>query len=765
MSLTLVQKALRVLRNEGMDVVLYKLQLRRNVRNIYKKWIAGNERNVLNVEPMDYNPLISVVIPVYNVADNMLRECIDSVLAQTYKNFEIVLVDDASTQESVRKVLAEYDKNITSVEKKPEVLAADITVIYRAENGHISRCTNDGINAAKGEYVALCDCDDLYAPNALYEIVRKLNEDPSLDFIYTDEDKISEDGKVRRDPFFKPDWSPETFMSYMYTCHLSVYRKSLLDELGGLRVGFEGSQDYDLVLRVMEKTSHIGHVPKILYHWRMRQESTANSMTAKSYVMDSTRKAKEEALERRGLIGKLTLIPDIAQLRVTYIPQGNPLVSIIIPSKDNVPVLTQGLTSICKMTNYENYEIVVVDNGSNEKNKSKIEEMIAALNKEYPLSSAEDHIRIRYIYDAMEFNFSRMCNIGAENAKGSLYLFLNDDIEITEAVKKNAGLQGEVREWLSILAGQAQVSYTGAVGCKLYYPNTIRLQHAGVLNLQIGPGHCLYGSMDNLNYYYGRNLLDYNFSVVTGACLMVAKEKFDEVGGFDEDLPVAYNDVALCFKLVEAGYYNVLRNDIALVHHESVSRGLDSKAAEKEERRKREMAKLYDKHPKFVGGYDPCYNPNLTKDKGDFSFDMNNAILPSKPEHFADREMPGYIQCENSGMLLVSNLESLASADDTVRAGGWAYDARKKNNDHNKIYLILKSDKNSYKIPTGRMYRNDIVRPGRKGPTRRGTTLVGFETVFLKDKVKPGKYQVGIATNKMYTMYEKYVEIEKIEKL
>lgn len=763
MSLMLAKKALRVLRNEGMDVVLYKLKLRRNVRDLYKKWIAGNERNIMAAEPLEYNPLISVVIPVYNVADNMLRECIDSVLCQTYRNFEIILVDDASTQESVRTVLAEYDKNRMATEKRPEVAAADITVIYRSENGHISRCTNDGINAAKGEFVALCDCDDLYAPNALYEIVKKLNEDPSLDFIYTDEDKISEDGKVRRDPFFKPDWSPETFMSYMYTCHLSVYRKHLLDELGGLRVGFEGSQDYDLVLRVMEKTTRIGHVPKILYHWRMRQESTANSMTAKSYVMDSTRRAKEEALERRGLVGKLTLIPDIAQLRVTYIPQGNPLVSIIIPSKDNVPVLTQGLTSICNKTDYENYEILVVDNGSDEKNKAEIEALITELNQQYPLTGkpSQDNTgtRIRYIYEPMEFNFSRMCNIGAANAQGELLLFLNDDIEITEAVKKNPNLQGETVEWLSILAGQAQVSYTGAVGCKLYYPNTIRLQHAGVLNLQIGPGHCLYGSMDNLNYYYGRNLLDYNFSVVTGACLMVEKKKFYEVGGFDEDLPVAYNDVALCFKLVEAGYHNVLRNDVALVHHESVSRGLDAKAAEKEERRKREMEKLYTMHPKFAGGYDPCYNPNLTKDKGDFSFDMNNAILPSKPEHFGDKDMPGYIRCDNNGMLLVSNLESVVCGNDTVRASGWAYDARKKNNDHNKIELILKNGENSYKIPTGIMYRNDIVRPGRKGPTRRGTTLVGFETVFLKEKIKPGKYQVGIALHKMYTMYESYVEI------
>ena len=285
MLMTRVKKACNVWKNDGKDVFFYKVKQKLDSKNIfraslYEKWVEANERDILEVTELEYNPMFSVVIPVYNVADNMLRECIDSVLAQTYKNFEIVLVDDASTQESVRKVLGEY-------EGRP-----GITIIYRKENGHISRATNDGIHAAKGEFVALCDCDDLYAPNALYEIAKKLNEDSSLDFIYTDEDKIDEKGKVRENPFFKPDWSPDSFMSFMYTCHLSVYRRTLLEELSGVRVGFEGSQDYDLVLRVMEKTKNIGHVPKILYHWRMRKESTANAMSAKPYVFEAAEKSR-----------------------------------------------------------------------------------------------------------------------------------------------------------------------------------------------------------------------------------------------------------------------------------------------------------------------------------------------------------------------------------------------------------------------------------------------------------------------------------------
>lgn len=611
MAMSLVKKAFHIWRNEGFAVVCDKAKNKiKNIRGkdieVYSAWIAANERSILDTEALSYSPFFSVVIPVYNVADNMLRECIESILGQTYKHFEIILVDDASTQESVRRVLGKYENR------------SNITVIYRKENGHISRATNDGIKAAKGEFVALCDCDDLYAPNALYEVAKKLNEDSTLDYIYSDEDKISEDGKVRRDPFFKPDWSPETFMSYMYTCHLSVYRRTLLEKVSGLRPGFEGSQDYDLVLRVMEETTRIGHVPKILYHWRMRQESTANAMTAKPYIMESTAKAKEEALERRGQVGKLTLLPEISQYRVTYIPQGNPFVSIVIPSKDNPQVLEMCLSSISKNTDYENYEVVIVDNGSSKENKKKIEDIVLRIENTGTMK------KIIYLYQPMEFNFSRMCNIGAAKASGEFLLFLNDDIEISEAVKQNPNLTAPVNQWLSILTGQAQVSYTGAVGCKLYYPNGIKFQHAGVLNLPIGPGHCLYDMGDDLNYYYGRNLLDYNFCAVTGACLMVERKKFDEADGFDEDLAIAYNDVALCFRLLELGYYNVLRNDIALVHHESVSRGLDRASEEKEERRKREMEKLYEKHPKFAGGYDPCYNPNLVPDRGDFSFNMRN---------------------------------------------------------------------------------------------------------------------------------------------
>lgn len=738
-----IKKAYFVWKNEGTDMFLYKVKMKLDMKNIfrkslYRKWIEANERDIMEVTELKYNPLFSVVIPVYNVADNMLRECIDSVLAQTYKNFEIILVDDASTQTSVRKVLGEYEGR------------DGITVIYREKNGHISRTTNDGIHVAKGEFIALCDCDDLYAPNALYEIAKKLNEDPSLDFIYTDEDKVDEKGKKRENPFFKPDWSPDTFMSFMYTCHLSVYRRTLLEELSGVRVGFEGSQDYDLVLRVMEKTNRIGHVPKILYHWRMRKESTANAMAAKPYALEAAEKAKIEALERRGLKGEITYLPAIAQYRVTYFPQGEPKVSIIIPSKDNPKILKMCLASIFKYTEYKNYEVIIVDNGSNDANKKEIEEAVA-------LYSGQGEDKIKYVYQPMEFNFSRMCNIGADAATGEFLLFLNDDIEVSESVDTSPYFKVYVNRWLSILLGQAQLAHTGAVSCKLYYPNGNTIQHAGVVNLPIGPAHCLYGGSDSFNYYYGRNLLEYDFSSVTGACLMLDRKKFDEAGGFDEGFPVAYNDVSLCFRLVELGYYNVVRNDVVLIHHESVSRGLDRASAEKEERRSREMQRLYEKHPMFKGGYDPCYNPNLVADRVDFSMDMKSASAHKKAKEVPDSEVARYRKVEEKDGILVYHVDFVEEKGDFIQINGWLYNSQKKGNNHNhtKILLIGENHK-KYEVGTTRSFRSDL-RDANVGVKE--ITLAGFETIFCKEELAKGKYQVALELDKTYVICKGQFEI------
>ncbi len=582
--LKLFWQALKILVKEGPRAVVQKGRRYYRLTHQYDIWMRLNETDLLSTEPLSYRPLVSVVSPVYNVKKQLLIECIESVRSQTYDNWELVLVDDCSTMAEVRETLELYRDD------------PRIKIIYREKNGHISACTNTGFEAATGEFIGLLDCDDTLAPNALYEVVRLLNKDKDLDFIYSDEDLMTEDSRHRINAFFKPDWSPDTFMSLMYTCHFSVYRASLLKELGGLRVGYEGSQDYDLVLRVMEKTRRIGHIPKILYHWRTRKESTANDLSAKPYIKESTIRSKEDALARRGLKGHLEWEGMTSQYRVVYEPQNDPKVSIVIPSKDNPDVLKVCIESLRHLTSYRNYEVIVVDNGSSEENRERISSMLSSYG-------------VAYHYEPMEFNFSHMCNLGASLTDGEFILFLNDDIEI----------RGE--EWLSRMLGHCQLPYVGAVGCKLYYPGETEIQHAGVLNLPIGPGHAFHHFTDKgMVLYYGRNLLEYNFSVVTGACLMVAREKFDQVGGFDESLAVAYNDVELCFKLIDAGYYNVLRNDVVMIHHESVSRGYEV-SDEKIQRQMREMKRLYELHPDWKGK-DPCYNINLARDKGDFSFNI-----------------------------------------------------------------------------------------------------------------------------------------------
>lgn len=691
--LSFSKRMMRCLGKEGWHVFCYKLNHRLHKKNEYDMWMLQNEQQYKEPEQeLEYKPLISVVVPVYNVEPQMLTACIQSVQNQTYDNWELCLVDDCSTDARVRETLRQFE----GVER--------IKIKYRSENGHISRTTNDGIAMAEGEFVALLDCDDLYAENALYEIVKKLNEDHTLDFIYSDEDKLSEDGTKRRNPFFKPDWSPDTFMSLMYTCHLAVYRKSLLDELGGLRVGLEGSQDYDLVLRVMEKTNRIGHVPKILYHWREREESTANDISAKPYIIETTKKAKLEALERRGVKGHLEYIKDIVMFRVVYEVVGNPRVSIIIPSKDNYDILKQCLTSIRKETKYQNYEIIVVDNGSAEETHAEYTQMCKELD-------------CKYHYAPMEFNFSKMCNIGAHLADGQFLLFLNDDIRVEGA------------EWLERMLGHAQQPHTGAVGCKLIYPNTNLIQHVGVVSFMVGPGHAFQRINDDLNCYWGRNKLEYNYSAVTGACLMIDRKKYDQVGGFSEQLPVAYNDIDLCFNLVEAGYYNVVRTDVRLYHYESVSRGYDAVSPEKAARQQREMKKLYDRHPEFKG-YDPCYNPNLIGNSDNFSLRLLKVKEIETPE-----ETQQVLVEKGSLQYKVEEFTDEA----VVKISGWALN-RKTLRAGTLNIVLTGQDKQQYIVKSERLYRPDV----RDAFGKRRLAFAGFEAAFIKQNLPKQHYEVSL---------------------
>jgi glycosyltransferase involved in cell wall biosynthesis len=361
---------------------------------------------------------------------------------------------------------------------------------------------------ATGEYIAFLDCDDTLAKFALNEVVELLNKNRDLDFIYSDEDKIDDEGHNRHMPHFKPDWSPDTLMSHMYTCHFGVYRTSIAREIGGDRKGYEGAQDYDFTLRFTEKTDKIAHIDKILYHWRERVESTAADAGAKPYILEAAKKTKEDALRRRGLKANLELVDGIYQYRVNYLVDGNPKVSVVIPSKDNYKILEKCISSFVEKTRYRNYEFILVDNGSSDENKEKYSELAKKYN-------------ITYIYEKMDFNFSKMCNMGVAKSTGDYILLLNDDIEIID------------EEWLERMLGQAQLKHIGAVGAKLLYEGGERIQHIGVVNYKVGPSHVFAKFKDDQIYYFGRNKIDYNSSAVTAACLLVNKDKYNEVGGLD----------------------------------------------------------------------------------------------------------------------------------------------------------------------------------------------------------------------------------------
>lgn len=690
-----------VLKEEGPYVCAYKIKNKINnkffakIKNPYDIWIEENEEDILKVESLEYNPLISVIVPVYNVKEEQLKACLNSVINQTYKNWELCVVDDFSTWSCVKKVLKDYESN----EK--------INIIYRKENGHISKATNDGIKVAKGEFIAFLDCDDILSPNALYEMAKKLNE-KEYDFIYSDEDKISDDGSKRHLPFFKPDWSPDTFMNIMYTCHFSIYRKEIIEKAGYLNSNFDGAQDYEFTLRFIENTEKIGHISKILYHWREREESIANNMGAKPYAMEAMRMAKAEALKRKGIEGKIELIDDIYQYRVNYLPVNNPKISIIIPSKNNFYYLDKCVSGIYNNTNYKNFEIIIVDNGSSEDVKNKYEKLC-------------EKYGCKYIYDVMEFNFSKMCNIGAKNSKGEVLLFLNDDVEVIE------------EEWLERMVGQAIQNHTGAVGAKLLYYNSFAIQHAGILNLKIGPSHALLGFDDRVPYYFCRNRVDYNYTAVTGACLMLTKEKFYNVGGFDEDFPIAYNDVDLCFSLTESGFFNILRNDVKLFHHESVSRGSDDIDVNKKRRLEIERENLYNKHPSFKEN-DKYYNKNLSQSRVDFSLNIITLECLKKSD----------IVENNKKYSLSKHIKyniDMIKVDEVCQIHGWAFLDDCRNNILVKKYILLESHDKNYILSVKNAYRPDV---NKAFYPIKNLSFSGFQCTFKRDDISKGLYDVRV---------------------
>jgi GT2 family glycosyltransferase len=528
-------------------------------------------------------PLISVIVPTYNTPELYLRAAIESVRAQVYPDWELCIADDASPDSRVRRTLEEY-----------AALDPRIKLTLRAENGHISRATNSALETATGEFVAFLDHDDLITRDALFECALIVNRIPDVDMIYSDEDKIDDTGTLR-EPFFKPDWNPDRFLSQMYTCHFGVYRRSLVESLGGLRPEFNGSQDYDLVLRLTERTTRIHHIPKILYHWRIHPGSVTSSSDAKPYAYDAAERAIGEAIERRGEPGRVYGRTDLpGHYIVRYKILDRKKVSVIIPTRNHGEDVDHCLKSIFAKTTYDDFEIVLLDNGSNEKASLDTFQKWAKYDR-----------RIKLLRYDVPFNFSKINNYAVAHSDGHYVLLLNNDTEVISG------------DWMEAMVEQAQRPSIGAVGALLLYPDDT-VQHAGVI-LGIGgvAGHSHKGFPSNAPGYFATLCTVNNFSAVTGACLMVRRSVYDQVGGLDEELTVALNDVDFCLKIREAGYRNVYLPHVKLYHFESKSRGYEL-TPEKLQRFEGERRMMMHRWKTDVTT-DPYYSPNLTLDGEDFA--------------------------------------------------------------------------------------------------------------------------------------------------
>ena len=556
-------------------------------QRIYNKYIAekpSKEKLTEIIKTFASFPLISVIMPTYNSNVNWLAEAIESVRNQIYDHWELCIADDASTDIECKTLLKKYVKE----DKR-------IKVAFRNENGHISKASNSALEIATGDFVALLDHDDKLSEDALFWIAKTINDKPDVKLIYSDEDKFDAEG-VRSDPYFKCDWNYSLFLSQNYICHLGVYKTQLVKMIGGFRPGFEGSQDYDLTLRFIEQISpdQIKHIPRVLYHWRIHSKSTAMSIEDKPYALTAGRRAIGDHLRRKAISAEVEIL-DNQMYRVKYdLPEKPPLVSIIIPTKNNFKLLKKCINSITSKTDYNNYEILIIDNNSDD---------LATLKY---LGKVGKNKKINVLTDKRDFNFSAINNKAVKNANGDFICFLNDDTEVIST------------KWLSAMVSIGIQEGVGAVGARLWYPDNT-LQHGGVV-LGIGgvASHAHKRSLKGSEGYFNRATLTQEFSAVTAACMLVSKKVFSQAGGFDEvNLTVAFNDVDLCLKIRELNYRIVWSPLAELYHHESISRGEDI-IEETNKRFIKENEFMEKKWAKWIKN-DPAYSPNLTLIAEDFS--------------------------------------------------------------------------------------------------------------------------------------------------
>jgi GT2 family glycosyltransferase len=544
-------------------------------RERHKLSATDSERIAAQIRQWRNPPLVSLLMPVFNTDPEWLQVAVAAVRQQLYPHWELCIVDDASTAPHIAPLLQSIAAEDSRIKLKS----------LKANEG-ISGASNHALAMATGEFIGLVDHDDALAPDALYEVVKQLCADNTVDFVYTDHDVRAVDG-YRHSPFFKPDWSPDLLLSMNYITHFSVYRRALVEEVGGFRKGFEGSQDYDLLLRVTEHARTIAHIPKPLYSWGQAPASVAANPKAKLYAHEAGRRAVEEALQRRGIAGEVVDgYGSPYRYRVKRKIAGRPLVSIIIPTRDNCRLLERCIQSIEGLTAYEHFEILVVDNQS----------------KEPATVSYLQTLRHRILPFDEPFNFARMNNVAAATAAGEHLLFLNDDTEVIRS------------DWLEAMLEHSQRPEVGAVGARLLFPNRT-LQHAGVvIGIQGKAGHAFWGLPGDSPGYYDQARVIRNYSAVTGACLLMRRAVFEELKGFDEQFAISYNDIDLCLRARERGYLVVYTPYAVLYHHQSASRGAYDAEKDRayEELLRQRWKSLFEEG-------DPYYNRNLTLQRFDFS--------------------------------------------------------------------------------------------------------------------------------------------------
>ncbi|MEQ1528582.1 MAG: glycosyltransferase family 2 protein [Methylococcales bacterium] len=608
-----VSAALSTIKENGLEGLRQHLIFLHNetinpLRKDYVQWIRVNDtytdkiRAGMNkyIASLAHRPLISIVMPTYNANHEWLLKAIESVRKQIYPHWELCIADDASTDPAIRSILEKF------VREDPR-----IKVVFRPQNGHISAASNSALKLVTGAWIALLDHDDLLADHALFWVADAINQHPDARMIYSDEDKIDELDR-RFDPYFKCEWNVDLFYSHNLFSHLGVYSTELVNKVGGFREGLEGSQDYDLALRCIEhiKAEQIHHIPRVLYHWRVHSESTSHSSDAKPYAMLAGERALTEHFQRLKIKARSELIN--YGYRTHYaLPKMPPLVSLIIPTRNGLELIWQCVESILSKTTYPYYEIIIVDNGSDDQATLQYFEKV----------QANKHVRV--VRDDRPFNFSALNNLAVNLARGDVVGLLNNDLEVISP------------EWLSEMVGIALQPQVGAVGARLWYAND-RLQHGGII-LGLGDagiaGHAHIEILKGHTGYFGRACLMQSFSAVTAACLVIRKSVYEEVGGLNEDdLQIAFNDVDFCLRVRAAGYRNVWTPFAELYHHESATRGSED-TPEKQARFSKELHYMKQQWQDILNN-DPAYSPNLALSHGDFRLAVHARIKDI--ELFAD---------------------------------------------------------------------------------------------------------------------------------